>query len=272
METPLPPVPAGHPLSMNWCHLPPWIIGSSEFNAAPTELSIAGVRRSSRPFFQMLEETPSAKDRGQAFHDYLTVRYQLHHYTEYQGASRSSLRNSYIRFLRGWEVDCNGCEGAVLKSWVESRFGITPTYHGGILKFEENTESERFAHDRMRGTQKTNAIFSQLDLLFEFCQYEIQRRFPGREDFLLYRGTNDPQEHPLIEQKNRRESCLRLNNIVSFTSDREKAWEFGSTVWEVHVPCVKVIFFSGLLPDSLLYGENEYLVIGGNYWVKELIY
>jgi len=34
------------------------------------------------------------------------------------------LRNSYLRFLRGWGVDSNSIEAAVLKAWVESRIGF----------------------------------------------------------------------------------------------------------------------------------------------------
>lgn len=75
-----------------------------------------------------------------------------------------------------------------------------------------------------------------------------------------------------MERQGPRESCVHLNNLVSFTSDREKAWEFGSTVWRSLIPFSKIAFFSGLLPDSLLTGEGEFLVIGGCYWVTELLY
>ncbi len=258
-------------LAINLCEVSPWVIGSSEFNEHPTSLSLAGVRASNQHFFKRLDTTEDACQRGRIFHEYLSVRFALHQWADYQGKSRSSLRNSYIRFLRGWEVDSNGVAAAVLKGWVQSRFGLTPTYHRGLL-FADEDEDQRFAFDRMRGSQKTNAIFSQLDLLYEFCQYEWQRRWPGRSKLVLYRGTNDPDEHPVLEVRSARESCVRLNNIVSFTSDREKAWEFGSTVWEAVIVAPKIIFFSGLLPDSLLKGEDEYLVIGGNYWVRELLY
>jgi NAD+--dinitrogen-reductase ADP-D-ribosyltransferase len=61
-----------------------------------------------------------------------------------------------------------------------------------------------------------------------------------------------------------------MNNISSFTADRDCAWEFGSTVWEVRVPLTKIFFFSGLLPDNLLKGEDEFMVIGGEYRVRRL--
>jgi len=38
------------------------------------------------------------------------------------------------------------------------------------------------------------------------------------------------------------------------------------------VPLAKIVFFSGLLPKSLLTGESEYLVLGGHYKVRTLLY
>ena len=33
---------------------------------------------------------------------------------------------SYLKLLQGWGLDSNSAAGAVLKGWVESRFGIVP--------------------------------------------------------------------------------------------------------------------------------------------------
>ena len=44
-------------------------------------------------------------------------------------SSRKALKNSYLRFLRGWLFDSNSTEGAVLKGWVESRLGLPPLFH-----------------------------------------------------------------------------------------------------------------------------------------------
>ncbi len=64
---------------------------------------------------------------------------------------------------------------------------------------------------------------------------------------------------------------MRLNNLRSFIPDEERAFEFGSTVWQVRVPLVKIFFFSRLLPESILKGEEEYLVIGGEYRVRTVL-
>ena len=45
--------------------------------------------------------------------------------------ARKSLKNSYLRYLRGWMMDSNSIEGAVLKGWVESRMGLPPTLPQG---------------------------------------------------------------------------------------------------------------------------------------------
>ena len=64
---------------------------------------------------------------------------------------------------------------------------------------------------------------------------------------------------------------MRLNNLVSFTGDEERAWEFGDTVWETRVPLGKIFFYSDLLPNSIMKGEGEYLVIGGEYRVRRVM-
>ncbi|MDP0499890.1 MAG: NAD(+)--dinitrogen-reductase ADP-D-ribosyltransferase [Verrucomicrobiota bacterium JB022] len=257
--------------ALNCCAVPPWIIASADFNTDPLPLELQGVRHFNRRLFAQLDGEPLPERRGQIFHEYLQVKFALHLWNEHRGKARSSLRNSYVRFLQGWGVDSNGIEGAVLKGWVQSRFGIYPTYHRGVLRLKGGEDDARFAYDRMRGSAKTNAIYEQLDLLYEFCQYELQRRWAERATLTLYRGTNDPEEHPVRAREGRR-MCVRINNLVSFTADRERAWEFGSTVWQSTIAASKIVFFSGLLPTSLLSGEAEYMVVGGDYWVQELWY
>lgn len=257
---------------INHCDVPPWVIASEEFNRFPVQLRIAGVRTSNRRFFDRLDTIDDPVERGIVFHDYLDVKFALYQWRDYTGSARASLKNSYIRFLRGWGFDSNSIEGAVLKSWVQSRFGIQPTFHRGILSFPQGEEDMRFAVDRMRGTAKTSSIFSQLDLLYEFCQYELARRKPEIQTQVLYRGTYDADEYPQVKSRTGASACVRLNNLVSFTSDVERAWEFGSTVWQATVARTKIVCFSELLPDALLKGEDEYLVVGGHYWVEELIY
>jgi len=62
-------------------------------------------------------------------------------------------------------------------------------------------------------------------------------------------------------------AVLRLNNLNSFSSRPEHAWQFGSRVLEADVPAAKIFFRSDLLPGVLPRGEEESLVIGGDFEV-----
>lgn len=258
-------------LSFNLANLPPWVLASRHFNEDPRPVELQGVRQANRGLFERLEGLAAPEERARVFHDWLSVRFQLHHWAaQATEGSRKALRNSYVRYLRGWGVDASSLEGAVLKGWVESRFGISPTFHRARIGGVEDAAYQGYTADRTRGSARTNAIHSQLDLLYEFTQYELLRRFPGERWRTLWRGVHEEEEEATVEQLDRRERIVRLNNLASFTDDREQAWEFGYSVYEVKVPLVKVFFFSGLLPESLLRGEREWLVIGGEYRVKRL--
>jgi len=258
-----------HPI--NRCNLPPWAIASRHYNAKPPALEIQGVRQANRLLFERLTQLDDPDQRGQQFHDYMDVRFQLHQWQEQSSnSSRKSLKNSYLRFLRGWLFDSNSIEGAVLKGWVESRIGLLPTFHHQPIGGMEDQAYQRFAFDRMKGAERTSAIFSQLDLLYEYVQFELQLRCPEQTHLRLFRGINDLDEHRIIERRDRQHLLLRLNSLNSFTDDFEHAWEFGSRVLEAEVPLAKIFFRGGLLPRSLFKGEGELLVIGGEYEVRVL--
>ncbi len=258
--------------AFNHCNLPPWVIASRHFNDHPQLLEVQGVRQANRFLFRKLDGIGSPEERGEVFNDYMSVKFQLHHWQDQRtDTARKSLKNSYLRYLRGWMMDSNSVEGAVLKGWVESRMGIVPTYHRARIEGIHTEAYYQYAVDRTKGSARTNAINSQLDLLYEFCQYELAHRFPGERWATLYRGTCDADEYDAVEEINRREKIVRFNNLVSFTSDEERAWEFGSTVWEIRAPLAKVFFFSDLLPNSIMKGEGEYLIIGGEYRVRRVM-
>lgn len=259
------------PTIVNRCNLSPWAIGSHEFQENPQPLELAGVRSADRRLFERLDSIANPAERSRTFHDYLSVKFRLHEWNEHQAAARSALRASYIQYLHSWGADSNGRAGAVLKSWVESRFGLAPTYHGGRLP-DDPEAAAKFRIDQMMGAARTVGVAMQLDLLYAFCQYELARRHPGTRWLTLYRGTHDPAEYAVRDRAPGDIAMVQLNNLSSFTADVEVAWEFGSQVWEVRVPLPKIVFFSGLLPPHTLGGEAEYLVLGGDYRVKTLLY
>jgi len=229
------------------------------------------VRHNGRPLFEKLDRIAVSEERGLQFHDFMDVRYQLHQWQrEETRNSRKSLKNSYLRFLRGWQFDSNSIEGAVLKGWVESRLGLGPTFHREPISDIHTEAYFRYTIDRMKGSKRTSAILPQLDLLYEYVQYELLIRFPGRTHHKLWRGVYDLEEHQVIEQADKKNYVMRLNNLNSFTDDFERAWEFGSRVLEAEVPLTKIFFMGGILPKSLLKGEAEVMVIGGEFEIKVL--
>jgi NAD+--dinitrogen-reductase ADP-D-ribosyltransferase len=239
--------------SFNLCNLPPWIIASRHFVENPQAIEIQGVREANRFLFRTLDAIADPDERARRFDDYLSVKFQLHHWEEQATpGARRSIKNSYLRFLRGWGVDSSSVEGAVLKGWVESRLGIPPNFHLEPIRGPQTEAYARYAFDRMKGSARTNAIYSQLDL--------------------LYRGQNDAADHEILETVGPREAWVRLNNLCSFTDDRERAWEFGSTVWEARIPIPRIFFASEFLPRSILKGEREHLVVGGETCVKRLLF
>jgi NAD+---dinitrogen-reductase ADP-D-ribosyltransferase len=260
-----------HNGSFNNCNLPPWVIASHYFNDNPQPLEIQGVKSGNRFLFDRLATMGSQAERAIAFNDYMSVKFQLHNWQDQTDTARKSIKNSYLRFLRGWMMDSNSVEGAVLKRWVESRIGILPSFHKARIKSIHTEDYFNYAVDVMKGSARTNAIQSQLDVLYEYCQYELARKLGEAKHIALYRGTYDAKEHDVIEQTGKREQIVRLNNLVSFTSDEERAWEFGTTVWKVVVPLCKVFFYNDLLPGSIMKGEGEYLVIGGEFRVRRLM-
>jgi len=262
------------------CQIPPWQLAAPEFQADPQPLELGDVRHTERRLWQALAALPDPAARARYFHDYVSVKFSLHSWIDQTAAARAALRHSYVHCLRHWGVDSNGPSGAALKAWVESRFGLRPTYHAGILASDPAARA-RFAHDRMTGAARAMGLSQQFDLLYTFCQRELARRRPGERWITLYRGTHDPEEYAVRTPPPSLPSAsaatplpgallVEFNNLSSFTADAEVAWEFGSSIWSVRVPTAKVFCFSGLLPPEFLQGESEYLVLGGLYSVAPL--
>jgi NAD+--dinitrogen-reductase ADP-D-ribosyltransferase len=260
-----------HNGSFNNCNLPPWVLASRHFNENPQMIEIQGVKEGNRFLFDKLAGLENRDERAMIFNDYMSVKFQLHQWQDQTDSARKSIKNSYLRYLRGWMMDSNSIDGAVLKRWVESRIGIAPSFHRARINGIHSEAYFDYSVDVMRGSARTNAIQSQLDILYEYCQFELSRKYSLSRTIPLYRGTYDASEHDVVEQIDKRHQIVRLNNLVSFTSDEERAWEFGSTVWEVQVPLCKIFFYNDLLPGSIMKGEGEYLVIGGEYRVRQVM-
>ena len=270
-----PPTGIGH--STNLVGLPMEFLASHHFNEEPRPLHVAGVREMNPALFERLDQAETLAEAGEAFLKYMNAMFGLDPEQRDNRIDRTSgrrrFRSSFLNLIKGWAFDSNGAEGAVLKGWVESRFGIFPTFHREPIQRISSQAWTTYIEQKMSSRFHNNAIYVQLDLLFEFCQWALSRfDAPGESHRLLYRGVHDFREHQIVKRLDRRTVIMRLNNLASFTSDRHIAECFGDTILTAKVPIAKIAFFNRLLASHPLKGEGEYLVIGGEYCVRASYY
>lgn len=264
----------GH--STNLVGLATDLLGSAAFNDHPLELHLSGVREMNKNLFEMLSQADSLPDAGDAFYKYMMAMFGIdpeqmereRAEAEKGGVRTRRYRSSFLRLLKGWGYDSNSPEGAVLKGWVESRFGLFPTFHKTTLGRVGGEDWAEYVEQKMSSRFHNNSIYTQLDMLYEFCQWGLARyAAPGQRHIRLYRGINSFDEHQIVERIDRKTVVMRMNNLASFTSDRAVADCFGDSILTTDVPVAKIVFFNTLLPIHPLKGEGEYLVIGGDYRV-----
>lgn len=264
-----PTLPASARLPINRCNLPAVILGSFTFQQHPSRLEIDGVAELHREFFSILSHWDDPADRCRMFHQYMTESFRLDS-LEDAGLTDSIKKNrgklNYLKLIRGWHFNSDQVEGAVLKAWVESRFGLMPRYHGAPIRDLADEAYQHYLAQRVAGLYNTNALEAQLDLVYTFTQFELACRFPDKTHFHLYRGVNRWQAHEKLGHKDG-QTLVLLNNVNSFSADADRAGEFGDTVFATEVPFSKVICCADVLPGKLQ-GEGEWLVIGGVYGVK----
>lgn len=263
-----PVLPAQTYLPINRCNLPAAILGGLSFQRYPVALALDGVAELHRDLWRRLATLPQHADRARQFMDYLTVHFLLEEPEEagYQPQQRHTrIKLDYRQVLRGWMFDPDNREGAILKGWVESRFGLLPTWHKRTITSADSDAYQQYLHDRVTGIYNTNALEAQLDLLYSYCQYELARNSANDAHLQLYRGINPAMNSRLPDHQ----GVLLFNNLNACSRSLERADEFGSLVYRVSVPRAKVFYYSGLLP-GLLQGEDEYLVIGGLYDVQSV--
>lgn len=138
-----PSLPPYAHLPINRCNLPPVIVGSLSFQQHPTMLHIDGIDELHKALFRGLDIRQTHKQRANYFMDYMIVHFRMKNLEDAGLMSDDKDKRSkadYLRILRGWLFDTDGREAAVLKSWVESRFGLLTRYHKSELKdyTEEN--------------------------------------------------------------------------------------------------------------------------------------
>ena len=260
-------------LPINRCNLPAALLGSLTYQQHPAPLLIDSVYELYHDIFDRLEKLENTVVRARHFMNYMSVQFQLESPEEmgYQEVSRlDRSKATYLRLLRGWLFNPDSQEGAVLKGWVESRFGLVPRFHHSPIRNPMDESYRSYEQEWAQGLYNTNALENQLDLLYSYCQFELGLKYKDQTHLTLYRGCNRIDEYESIDnEQNTHQPVLLLNNLNSFSATQERADEFGDHVIEVKVPIYKVAFYSRLLP-SVLAGEDEYVVLGGLYLTKRV--
>lgn len=254
--------------SFNRCNLPAEILGSLTYQHYPAALAIDGVHELYRDIFERLEKLGNAVVRSRHFMAFMSAQFQLERPEEMGYRENSRLDRSkatYLRLLRGWFFNTDSQEGAVLKGWAESRFGLLPRFHRMPIRNSQDQSYRAYEQEWARGLYNTNALENQLDLLYGYAQFELIRKCRQQTHLTLYRGCNRIEEYETFDEGGTAIGARRtilLNNLNSFSDSRERASEFGDHVMQVKVPIYKIVFFNQLLP-GMLSGEGEYIVLGG---------
>ncbi len=272
--SPSPTLPRAARLPVNHCNLPADILGGLTFQRSPVPLELDGVHQLHRRLFAMLDKIDDAKERADAFTMHMNASFYLDDpeqagYTSQ--ATHKRQKADYLRMLRGWSFDADSREGAALKGWVESRFGLLPRHHTGPIRDLSSEAYRRYLEMRATALYGTNALEAQFDLLYTYCQYELARQHAGETHLALHRGVNGVDDHETLAAPDNRHRVVLFNNLSSFTANRERADEFGDYLLTARVPLSKVFCYTRLLP-GMLQGEDEYTVIGGLYEVSIAAY
>lgn len=256
--------------STNLVGIPSRLLASLSFNAHPVPLRVAGARESHAGLFALLERCGDLAEARGVFGHYMGLAFDLAPRGE-TGADRGRRRPaSYLKLLQGWGLDANGAAGAVLKGYVESRFGIVPVFHKAPLRRFPSEAWVTYMQEKAGSRHHDNNVFQQLDLLFEFSQWMLQRFRPlgAGPRVTLWRGSTRCDEQVVQGSLRERRCTVRLNNLVSFSLTREQADCFGDWVLRAEVPQCKLLLWPGLLDTASLRGESEVLAIGGDYEVE----
>ncbi|MGE4266475.1 MAG: NAD(+)--dinitrogen-reductase ADP-D-ribosyltransferase [Deferribacterales bacterium] len=244
----------------NLINIPTYMFVSNEYNLNVMPITISGVWEYYADIFNSIKQADTIENAAKVFTNAMDTLFSL---SEKHNGKRMG---SYTRLLKGWLFDSNSIEGAVMKGWVESRFGILPFFHKEIIPDVNSKEYYGYMVEKMDSKHNKNLIFHQLDLLYTYTQCILQTFYKDSlPKITLYRGVNDLSEHLVVKEYDRTRLCIEQNSLVSFTSDKDIASQFGDYILTSEIPYTKIVFFSEVLPTLSFVGEKEYLVLGGRY-------
>jgi len=259
----------------NLVGVPASLIGSTAFNRHPVALSIRGTRESAKGLFDLLDTTSGLREAAEVFRRFMQTTFGLAPDPQArERTGRLRWKASYLKLLEGWGFDSNSPQAAVLKAWVQSRFGLVPTFHRTPLARFPSPAWVAYIEEKLASRFHGNCVDLQLDLLFEYCQWAAHRfgppgSSPLSQAIAVWRGVNSLDEHRVVSGSLReRRAVVHLNNLVSFSLSRDHAETFGDWLLATEVPVAKLVFFPGLLGRTLLAGEAEVIALGGEYEIR----
>jgi NAD+--dinitrogen-reductase ADP-D-ribosyltransferase len=254
----------------NLVGVPAPLLASTAFNAHPQALHIAGARETNSGLSALLARCGTPDEARDVFAYYMSLAFGLERGATAGANEARRWRSGYLKLLQGWGLDANGPAGAVLKGWVESRFGLVPAFHGAALARFPSPAWIAYLEQKAASRYHNNSIHQQLDLLYEFCQWMLARfGLLGRGPWVtLWRGSTRCEEQIVDGSLRARRCTVRLNNLVSFSRSESEAQCFGDWVLKAQVPLVKLLLVPGLLDTTSLHGEAEVLALGGDYAVE----
>jgi NAD+--dinitrogen-reductase ADP-D-ribosyltransferase len=266
-------LPRSARLPINRCNLPTDILGGLTFQRYPVPLELDSVAQLHHGLFDLLDRIEDATERAHAFSMHMNAAFYLDEPEQagYSAQSTQRQKADYLRMVRGWSFDADGREGAALKGWVESRFGLLPRHHEHPIRDLSGEAYRHYLEMRATALYGTNALEAQFDLLYTYCQYELARKFTGKTHLTLYRGVNRVDDYETLAVLDDKHRVVLFNSLSSFTANLDRADEFGDYLLTAHVPLSKVFFYTRLLP-GMLQGEDEHTVIGGLYEVSIAAY
>ena len=271
-------------LPINRCNLPASILGGLTFQRAPTALAIDGAAALHRPLFDLLDHIGEREERGARFVGYMKGHFRLARPPEAGLGSRpAKIRGSVPATCASCAAGLSipdGREAAVLKGWVESRFGLLPRHHGASLREAGSPAWQHYVAMRAGGAirhqRAGGATRSAVCLQPVRAGAPVSAAAPtcvciaASIDWVDHEliADDDPHGGPQpVSASNSASRTVLLNNVSSFSRSPERAGEFGDTILSVDVPLPKLAFFSELLP-GMLKAEDEHVVIGGLYRVR----
>ena len=249
------------------------VLASTAYNAHPVPLHVAGARETNPGLFALLARSADMAEARFVFEHYMSLAFGLERREPGDAPRERESRHrraSYLKLLQGWGLDANGVAGAVLKGWVESRFGIAPVFHKERLLRFPSPVWVAYLEEKGASRHHNNNVYQQLDLLYEFSQWMLARFSPlgAGPRVLLWRGSTRCEEQIVSGSLRERRCTVRLNNLVSFSLTREDAGCFGDWLLQAQVPQHKLLLWPGLLDTASLRGEGEVLALGGDYEVE----